>query len=282
MNKICGHAFEKLLTTTIKRAIILKFPMLTLLILLMTLGFGTLYLSPPEFHDNKVIAHRGAWKASSNPQNSIASLREAVMLDCEGSEFDVWMTKDEVLVVNHDPDFLGMAVESSTYAELATLQLPNGESIPTVEAYLQEGVKQRHTKLIFEIKTSQISKARSLQLAERSVQLVHELGAEDRVEYIAFDYDVCLKIMEKDPAAKVAYLNGDKTPAELKSAGFYGLDYNIRVLRQNPHWIKEAHDLGLTVNVWTVNKKEDMLWLLEQQVDFITTDEPELLLELVR
>lgn len=253
----------------------------TLQILLMTFVLG-IFNAPPTFHGNKVIAHRGAWKASENPQNSIAGLKEAIRLGCEGTEFDVWMTKDEVLVVNHDPDFMRMPIESSTYEALSTLKLPNGEGLPTVEAYIKKGIRQQSsTKLIFEIKTSQVNKARSLKLAEKSVQLVHDLGAEAWVEFIAFDYDVCIKIMEKDPLAKVAYLNGDKTPAELKKAGFYGLDYNINRLREKPNWIKEAHDLGLTVNVWTVNKREDMLWLLEQNVDFITTDEPELLLNLV-
>jgi glycerophosphoryl diester phosphodiesterase len=235
----------------------------------------------PMFNTNKVVAHRGAWKVSENPQNSIASLREAVRLGCEGSEFDVWMTADGVLVANHDPDHMGIPVETSTYQELLEKKLPNGEDLPTVEAYLKEGLKQTTTKLVFEIKTSSISKERSLELAEKSVQLVKDLSAEKWVDYIAFDYDICLKVIEKDPDANVAYLNGDKTPAELKAAGFWGLDYNINVMHKNPHWIKEAHDLGLTVNVWTVNKEEDMKWLLEEDVAFISTDEPELLFELI-
>jgi glycerophosphoryl diester phosphodiesterase len=45
--------------------------------------------SQTQFQKNKVIAHRGAWKAQGLPQNSLASLREAVRLGCEGSEFDV-------------------------------------------------------------------------------------------------------------------------------------------------------------------------------------------------
>ncbi|HLT08981.1 MAG TPA: glycerophosphodiester phosphodiesterase family protein [Cyclobacteriaceae bacterium] len=235
----------------------------------------------PMFHTNKVVAHRGAWKQSNNPQNSFASLKEAVRLGCEGSEFDVWMTKDGVLVANHDPDFMGLSVENSTYQELLAQKLPNGESIPLVEDYLKEGMKQTGTKLVFEIKTSRISKERSLELAENSVMLVKELGAEKWVDYIAFDYDICLKVMELDPSANVAYLNGDKSPEELKEAGFWGLDYNINVMRKNPNWIKEAHDLGLTVNVWTVNKEEDMNWLLDEDIAFITTDEPELLFSLI-
>jgi glycerophosphoryl diester phosphodiesterase len=48
-----------------------------------------------------------------------------------------------------------------------------------------------------------------------------------------------------------------------------------------PQWIAEAKTLGLTTNSWTINKEEDMSWLLELGVDFITTDEPEKLASLV-
>jgi glycerophosphoryl diester phosphodiesterase len=42
-----------------------------------------------------------------------------------------------------------------------------------------------------------------------------------------------------------------------------------------PQWIAEAKVLGLTTNSWTINKEEEMSWLLDQGVNFITTDEPE-------
>ena len=102
-------------------------------------GFLLLFLSmvtslaQNSFHSNKVIAHRGAWKAQGLPQNSLSSLNEAVRLGCEGSEFDVWMTSDEVLVVNHDHDFQGIDIETSTYEQLQSKQLPNGEKIPTLK-----------------------------------------------------------------------------------------------------------------------------------------------------
>lgn len=257
-------------------------------ILSLIFSFTTVVISNPndmnkdtDFHTNKVIAHRGAWKAKNLPQNSIASLGEAIRLGCEGSEFDVWMTADSILVVNHDADFLGIPIETSSYKTLLGKTLPNGEKIPTVEAYLKKGMEQTGTKLIMEVKTSEISKERSLLLAAKSVQLVEDLGAEKWVDYIAFDYDMCQKIIALDPEANVAYLEGDKTPEELKEAGFYGLDYHYSILRKNAHWIEEAHQLGLTVNAWTVNKKEDMLWLLDRKVRFISTDEPELLFEMI-
>jgi glycerophosphoryl diester phosphodiesterase len=237
--------------------------------------------SQKSFHKNKVIAHRGAWKANGNPQNSLASLNEAVALGCEGSEFDVWMTADGVLVVNHDADFMGMPIETTSYEQLLTKKHENGEKLATVEEYLAEGKKQKGTKLIFEIKPSRISIARSEEVAEKSVMAVKKMKAQKWVDYITFSYEGGLKAIETDPKANVAYLTGDKTPAELKEAGFFGFDYNIGVLKKNPQWIKEAKDLGLTVNSWTVNKEEDMKWLLEMGTDFITTDEPELLLSII-
>lgn len=238
-------------------------------------------LAQDTFQTNKVVAHRGAWKTQGLPQNSIASLNEAVRLGCEGSEFDVWMTSDGILVVNHDADFLEMPIETSTFKTLRSKKLPNGEKIPTVKEYLKKGMKQRGTKLVLEIKPSKISVDRSKELAAKCVELVKEMKAEKWVDYITFSYDAGKKVIELDPKANVAYLTGDKSPAELKVDGFFGFDYNIRVVKEKPHWIKEAQQLGLTVNVWTVNNPEDMQWLLDQNVDFITTDEPELLFETI-
>lgn len=243
---------------------------------------SSLSFSQSSFHQNKVIAHRGAWKAKGHPQNSLASLREAVRLQCEGSEFDVWMTADEVLVVNHDHDFQGIDIETSTYEQLLSKKLPNGEKIPTLEEYLTEGMKQTGTKLILEFKPSRISVARSERVGELSVNTVQKLGAQKWVDYITFSYEGGKKAIATDPKANVAYLNGDKSPAELKEAGFFGFDYNIRLVKNKPEWIKEAQALGLTTNAWTVNLLEDMAWLLEQKVNFITTDEPELLFIVIK
>lgn len=235
-----------------------------------------------QFIQNEAIAHRGAWKVDSLPQNSIASLHRAIELGCAGTEFDVHLTKDGVLVVNHDKDFYGLDIATSTYQELLAKKHPNGESIPTAEAYLREGMKQERTKLIFELKTSSLGKARTLESADLAVELVKKLDADKWVEYILFDYDGAKRIIERDPQAKVYYLNGDVTPAQAKKDGFYGLDYHFEVYKKNPTWIKEAHDLGLVVNAWTVNTEVEMINLLDQQVEYITTDQPALLLRVIQ
>src|SRR5688572_32309988 len=73
----------------------------------------------------KVIAHRGAWKNTNLPQNSMGALNAAIAMGCFASECDIWMTSDSVLVVNHDPHFYDMSIESKTYKELLTKKYPN-------------------------------------------------------------------------------------------------------------------------------------------------------------
>ena len=43
----------------------------------------------------------------------------------------------------------------------------------------------------------------------------------------------------------------------------------------HPEWIGAAKNLGMTVNVWTVNNVGDMFRMTNAGVQFITTDYPE-------
>lgn len=241
----------------------------------------TFRLVKDEFTRNKVIAHRGAWKNTGAPENSIAALNQAIAMGCEGSEFDVHLSSDSVAFINHDPHIQGISIAKTTSDQLSKIKLPNGESLPTLRDYLLAGTQQNKTKLILEIKASESGKASSLVLTHQVVKLVEKLQAQAWVDYISFDYEVCKELMKMAPYAKVAYLNGDKTPDELAQQNFFGLDYHYSVLQKNPDWIKEAKQKKLTVNAWTVNSAELMDWLLQEKVDFITTNEPELLLQKV-
>ncbi|MBA4057103.1 MAG: glycerophosphodiester phosphodiesterase [Marivirga sp.] len=235
-----------------------------------------------NFIRNKVIAHRGAWKNTGATENSIAALNHAVKMGCEGSEFDVHMSADSIPVIHHDALIHGVSIAKSKSADLLSIKLPNGEPMPSLEKYLKAGMVQIRTKLILEIKPSELGKESSIALTRKVVALVEKLQAQAWVDYISFDYDVCKEVMSLAPYAKVAYLNGDKSPAELASDKFFGLDYNFNVFKKNPDWIKEAHHQKLTVNVWTVNDKPSLEDLLKQNVDFITTNEPELLLSMLK
>lgn len=232
------------------------------------------------FANNSVVAHRGAWKKNGFPENSIASLKHAIELNCTGSEFDVRMTADDSLVINHDPHYNNLEIEKTTYANLVKFKLTNGEKLPTLREYIKAGMENNNsTRLVCEIKPSEISKERGQIIATKVVQLFKELDAEQMVAFISFDYEILKKIRVLNPTVSTQYLEGNKSPEQLKADGISGLDCHFSVFKNHPEWIESAKNNNITLNAWTVNDAVDMDWLLANNFDFITTNEPELLLE---
>jgi glycerophosphoryl diester phosphodiesterase len=187
-------------------------------------------------NDTKVIAHRGAWKNTGATENSIGALKAAIEMNCYGSEFDVHMSADSVLFVHHDHSIQGLHIEKTGSAELSALKLSNGESLPTLEAYLKAGAKQKKTRLILEIKPSSVSKERSLALAAKCVALVRSMKLEKMTDYISFDFDVCKKVKMLVPKAEVTYLNGEKSPQQIADAGISGISEKSAVDSGKPRF----------------------------------------------
>lgn len=222
----------------------------------------------------KVIAHRGYWETEGSAQNSIRSLVKADSIGCYASEFDIWMTKDSVVVLNHDPSINGVVIEKSTAAEVCSQKLANGENVPTLEEFLQVAQKLP-IRLVCEVK-SHDSQSSERACIMRTLALMKKYGLEDRVDYITFSKNGYVQLVKKAPKpAEVYYLSGDYIPMQVKFSKGKGIDYSLKAMRKHPEWTKECHDLGLEVNVWTVNKPEDMQWCIEQGVDYITTNRPE-------
>ncbi|HEY9550727.1 MAG TPA: glycerophosphodiester phosphodiesterase family protein, partial [Prevotella sp.] len=223
----------------------------------------------------KVIAHRGYWDKPGASQNSRASLQNALDLNVYGSETDVWITTDGHIMVNHDPSFGGVNIQTSTYAQCKDLTLSNGEKMPELQEFLQTMKETTSpTKLIIELKKHDKIED-NMRAVHAILKAVDEYGVANKVEYISFSLEACQEFVRCNPKARVAYLEGDVTPAMLFNDGITGIDYQLKVLRKNPHWVAEAHGLNMDVNVWTVNKKADMREMKKLGVDYITTNNPE-------
>lgn len=249
-------------------------------LLLSCTGSKSIQKEPARFYPNQVVAHRGAFKKNKFPENSVAALQEAIRLKCTGSEFDVRMTADDSLIINHDPAYHALDIEKSAYSALQAFPLSNGEKLPTLREYLTAGLRNNPgTRLVCEIKPSEISKERGKRIAGKVLALVEELRAEKFITYISFDYDILKRILELKPGTPAQYLNGNKSPEELKADGISGADYHYSVFRSHPQWIESAKQNGIQLNVWTVNDPADMDWFIAKGFEFITTNEPELLME---
>lgn len=229
--------------------------------------------------DIKIIAHRGYWKMEGSAQNSISSMKNAMEFGAYGTEFDVHVTKDGVPILFHDDSTAnGILIETATFHELINdaPKLENGETMPTLDDFLAAW-NHGPIKLILEVKSASTPEAETFYV-EKIVEMVDRYGITPaELEYIAFSWHVCNELLRLAPGYMVSYLMGDKTPAEVHAAGMSGIDYNYNLLNFNPNWVREAQELGMIVNAWTVNKEDVMREMIALQVDYITTDKPTLL-----
>lgn len=258
-----------------------------ILILLVATMIG--FSASAQYKAPKIIAHRGFHAKENAVRNSLNALKNAQKAKIWGSECDIQLTKDgEVLVVHgpHYPEAKDASprihVHHSTKEQVQAILLKNGEVVPTLEEYLQQMTKSKNTILIIEIK-NQPTPQLETEIVEKTVALVAKYNLQNEVEYIAFRPWVCWELARLAPkGTKIAYLNGDYSPEYCKAMGCAGIDYKHTVLKRKPKWIKEAHDLGMYVNAWTVNKEEDIRWCIENGVDYITTDDPVLTKKLIK
>ena len=226
----------------------------------------------------QIIAHRGFWKTNpATAENSIQALENAQNLNIYGSEFDVRMSKDGVLIVYHDEYYDKLEISETSFKVLENLKLKNGKNIPTLRDYLETGKENPALKLMIELKPIN-SKIKENVLVQKVIQLVKELQVESQTEFISFSLNICEQLKKVEPDLKVHYLNGDLTPLEIKEKGLDGIDYHFSAFMKNPTWISEAKTLGLTTNSWTVNEIEIFRLLRKQGIDFVSTDIPHLLL----
>jgi glycerophosphoryl diester phosphodiesterase len=76
---------------------------------------------PLRTHRPLLLGHRGARAFKPLPENTLASFDRALADGCDGFEFDVRLTADNVAVVCHDPKTEDAEIASATVAQLSNL-----------------------------------------------------------------------------------------------------------------------------------------------------------------
>ena len=172
----------------------------------------------------------------------------------------------------------------------------DGARIPTLAAVLAALPDARFT---IEVKTHPAHPdwtAAPSVLADATLSIVDQANAASRVILESFDWRVQHHIRETRPDIRLAWLTRSETvidsslwwggaspaptiPATVAAAGgpIWAPDYTDLTEAQ----IREAHALGLLVLPWTVNRPTDMRRLIDWGVDGLTSDRPDLALNLV-
>lgn len=225
----------------------------------------------------QIVAHRGYWNAPGSAQNSIRALIKADSIGADAVELDVWISADDVLFVNHDPDFQGVNIEKSDSETLSKLRLANGEPLPTLDSYLSAAVPLK-PDLVVEMKTHSDPAREDIAVA-KTIEMIRDKGLNDRTSYITFSRNSFDNLVAMS-GRPVQFLSATD-PQMLDNIGGDGADYHISIYRANPEWIDKLRRLGKTVNIWTVNSAADLQYCIDHGADFITTDDPELAMQMV-
>ena len=227
----------------------------------------------------KIIAHKG-YHPGDVPENSLEALCKAQELGVYGSEFDVWMTSDSKVVVYHDKTVtvngVSKKVYECTYTELKTAVETNGAPLATFEEFLIQGKKCPGVKLICEIKYHD-ENDRTVAAAEACHALVSSAGMTSQMEYISVNAAALKRLAMLAPGVMLQDVNSDypMDRASAVAAGIKGINYDFKKLTDVQ--IVDAHEKGMVVGTWTVDTEAQMREMINRGVDFITTNDPVLL-----
>ena len=220
----------------------------------------------------QVVAHRGHHRAPGSAQNSIRALVKADSIGAEKCEFDVWISADDILYVNHNADINGVVIETSSSAVIDTCHLVNGEIVPRLEAFLDTATTLG-IDLVLEVKPHKDVERENLAI-DKILNMIDEKGLAARTSYISFSRNACRRLAEK--SSNPVFFLSAATVDDLKDMGCAGADFHVNVFRTRPEWIEQLHAAGMPINIWTVDSPADIQYCIAHGADFITTNEPEL------
>lgn len=218
----------------------------------------------------KIFGHRGACDATAGvTENTVAAYRLARELGADGVELDVRLVADDSLLLHHDPSLS----DGRSVADLTMADRP--DSMPTLTEALDalEGltvnieIKNIPTEDAFD-PTCRVADLMVAELAKRNWR--------DRVLVSSFHPPTVDRVRALDPDVPTAVLSGLQLTAadsiELAVAGGHDA-IHPHVAFVTPELVAAAHDVGLAVNVWTVNDPDVIAELAGIGVDGIVTDD---------
>jgi glycerophosphoryl diester phosphodiesterase len=216
------------------------------------------------------IGHRGA--KAYEPENTLRSFRKALEIGVDAVEFDVRKTKDNHLVVIHDADVKRTTngeglVGELTLEEVKGFSADKGEKIPTLTEALD--FLDKKVKIVIELKETGVE--------NQVLSLVRQNELQENVIIVSFIEEALRKVRELDGEVETGLLyvkhkNPVKAASELKASyllPFYRFTHTANV--------KKAHENGLKIIVWTINKPEEAAEYRKKGVDGIASDKPDIL-----
>lgn len=230
-----------------------------------------------------IIAHRGASYYAI--ENSFEAYDLALAQGADYLEFDMQMTKDDVLVVEHDaiPSYGdGRAIKDYLYAELQLLKRKNEFGISSILTLQEVLTKYPDKRLYIETKNRrngvEATLLKELQLADRlnDDTIIIQSFSEKSLRLIRMQ-NSSLQLFQLFSQDATRELTTEKLQQVKQYAD--GIIVHQEAITKN--LIEAAHDERLKVHVYTVNKPRAMKKLVKNGIDGIITDRPDILYDIL-
>jgi glycerophosphoryl diester phosphodiesterase len=225
-----------------------------------------------------VIAHRGA--SGTHPENTLAAFRRAEEVGAHMIELDVQLSRDGEVVVMHD-DTLDRttngrgAVLAHSMAELRRLDAGAwfapafaGERVPTLAEVLDAVALPVNVEL---------KAGGGAGLEARTLAVVEEARALERVVFSSFDPDALLRLRDltADAELGVLWTRRALSTALALAQRVAARGLHLRKTAVSPEGLAAARESGLSVRVWTVNEPREFAHLKVAGAHGVFTDYPE-------
>ena len=250
-------------------------------------------LAQPAARVTKFAAHRGG--ALLWPENSLLAFRNAAeTLGADFLEFDVHLSKDDEVVVIHDPTLERTTngrglVRAHTLAELGALRLRDrtgaltDEPVPSLDDVVALAMRT-HRQMLLEIKVDD-REHRYPGIEERVFEVLDRRGAVGATVVMSFERDTWKRVRALRPEARACALYSRRTLGDLGSTLRAEMEQAQRAgvtmlgLHQNlvdADAVELVHQAGMILGVWTVNEAAEIRRFIGLGVDVVITDRPDL------
>ena len=245
----------------------------------------------PEKFDNIIVSsfHHDKIKRL---QELEPKLKLALLTDSEFIEIDIQLTKDGKIVVIHD-----WKVDRTTTGRGFVYELDFdyirsldagqwytkdfiGEIVPTLEEVLD--VLPNDMMLNIEIKDTA---RKHSNIEEKMLEVLKKYPEKfDNIVVSSFHHDKIRRLQELEPKLKLALLTDSEfieIEKYLSTNGLNSYSYHPEINLISKKDVEILHENGVKVYVWTVNKEEDLDYLVTLGVDGVITNYPDIMKELL-